>query len=578
MKNRHGLSCILAVLLLAALLLTACGTGVSPAEPEETAAPTQAEELPEGAVRVSTVDELLAAIAPNAVIVLQEGEYDLSKASDYGVEDLSGPYHWELVYGGCGLVLSHVPGLRLIGQGEVSILAQPRYAEVITFRESWDLSLEGLTLGHVQAPGGCSAGVLSFSDCDDVRVDNCRLFGCGSMGITATNCQSLAVRGSQIDSCSDGAVTAFGCRDLRLEDCKLCDCGLGQDFPAGNLIYTERCVGLALVNCQITGNRVNQILLNQWSDQVALLGCRVADNRVLGSYFQFTGRSVTVDKCSFQRRSSERYYPQDGTLFALDPAGEELISFDLDHMELARAEYDGPAEREPVRPERTELPDGGVEVRVSNTEELLAAIAPNTTIVLEAGTYDLSNAVGYGREDGDWYTWDPVFDGFCLKLTDVQNLTIQGAGMEETLITVSPRYAAVFSFQNCENLRVSGLTAGHSEAPGYCAGNVLDFDSCRNVSLEDCGLFGCGVMGIWAWNCQDFAVRDSRIYECSSAAAQIESCLNVSFDGCSIYDCDEGNDVIYVLNGSIAWNGEELTEGAHRFDRESYLGALNAEW
>ena len=231
---------LLILLLGFALLLSACGTGaetaVKPAEAAEEPAQTADAPLPEGAVEVSTVDELLAAIAPNAVIVLREGEYDLSTAADYGVEELQGWYHWELVYGGSALVVSGVPGLQLIGQGEVSILARPRYAEVLTFRDCWDLRLESLTLGHTTEAGGCCAGVLNLSNCDTVEVSGCRLFGCGALGLTAYACSAVALRGTRIDSCSDGAVSASGCRDLRLEDCELCDCGLSQEAPGGSLL------------------------------------------------------------------------------------------------------------------------------------------------------------------------------------------------------------------------------------------------------------------------------------------------------------------------------------------------------
>ena len=176
--NHHGFHSLLA-LLLCLLILTGCGTGAAPAETESTQEPATEEALPEGAVLVSTVDELLAAIAPNAVIVLQEGEYDLSTASDYGEEDLRGPYRWELVYGGCQLDISDVYGLSLIGRGQVSILARPRYAEVLSFSGCWDLRLENLTLGHTTQPGGCASGVLNLSDCENVSVEDCRLFGCG---------------------------------------------------------------------------------------------------------------------------------------------------------------------------------------------------------------------------------------------------------------------------------------------------------------------------------------------------------------------------------------------------------------
>ena len=64
----------LALLLILALAccFAACG--------QETAA---------GPVEASTVDELLAAIAPGAEIVLAEGEFALSTASDYGKSEVN---------------------------------------------------------------------------------------------------------------------------------------------------------------------------------------------------------------------------------------------------------------------------------------------------------------------------------------------------------------------------------------------------------------------------------------------------------------------------------------------------------
>ena len=567
---------LLCLLLGFSLLLSACGAGGTAADTSAAAEASQAP-LPEGAVLVSTVDELLSAIAPNAIIVLQEGEYDLSTAADYGVEGLQGRYRWELVYGGSALVISDVPGLQLIGQGQVSLLARPRYAEVLSFQSCWDLRLEGVTLGHTTEPGGCCAGVLNLVGCDNVEVSGCRLFGCGSLGITASGCSGVAVRSSRIDSCSDGAVRAYGCRDLRLEDCELCDCGLSQEGPGGSLLFTERCVGFALVNCVITGNRINRLLQNQRSSQAALLGCRVEDNRVLETVFLLEGRSVTVDKCSFRLRQGERYYENANAVFAKDINGEDLISFDLDHMELARASYDGPVEDAPAGSAYTGRPEGLREVQVSTVDELLAAIAPDTCILLKEGVYDLSTASDYGRAGSGNYSWQECYDGYALALSDLNNLWICGAGKESTLITAVPRYAAVFSLFNCERVGFSDLTAGHSEEPGYCAGNVLDLDSCRDLSVEGCGLFGCGVIGINAFNCEGLSVRETEIYECSWSAATIDSCFDVSFEGCSIHDCDDGNDIIYLYGGSAAWNGEELRVGTHRFDGENHLGRLGGE-
>ena len=583
---------LLPLLLLLALLLTACGAGEpaavestpevteepapqsteTPEAPEETP-----EELPEGAVAVSTVDELLSAIAPNTTIVLRAGDYDLSTAADYGQEELRGYYSWLLVPGGCTLCIRNVDGLQLLGQGEVSILARPRYAEVLSFTGCADLRLEGLTLGHTQEPGACAGGVLNCGACENVNVENCHLYGCGSVGLTSSDCRGLILQGCRIDGCSSGAVLAYGSRDLRLVDCQLCDNGQGKESSGYELIAADRCRDLALVNCEISGNRVQRILRSSWCERTSLLGCKLEGNRILDAVFQFQGKSAVVDRCSFTLRSQERYYPAGSSAFARNAEGEELISFDLDHMEWGEAEYAGPP-AEDARPQRTELPEGGSEVHAATVDELLAAIAPDTTIYLEPGTYTLSEAADYGSGGSDWYTWEEDFDGYSLTIQQVENLCIVGAGKDDTLLLAEPRYASVLRFRECEGIVLSGFTAGHSEAPGYCTGNVLDLYTCTTVTVEDCGLFGCGVIGVYAVNCMDLHLRETEIYECSFAGADLSTCVDVYFEGCSIHDCDEGRNYIFLRGGDCSWDGEPLRVGCTLFEGGSCLGPVEPVW
>lgn len=586
----------LPALLLAALLLIACSQGTPSArqnepvayeaaqitaEPAETAAaqPTKkaapeptAEPLPEGTVEVGTVDELLAALAPNTTILLKEGEYDLTTAADYGDEGLRGCYSWELVLGGAQLNITGLRGLRLVGQGQVSIVTRPRYADVIRFADCWDLTLEGLTLGHTKAPGGCIGDVLHLDACDGVCLENCRLYGCGVLGVSAMGCESVTLRNCRIDSCSSGAVYASGCRDMRLEDCSVSDCGLGQEGAGGSLFLLDQCKGFALVNCEISGNRVQELVQNYWSEQVSLLGCRVEQNHFLNAVFVLMGRGVTVDKCAFRLRGSERYYAQGGSVMARTPEGKDLTQGDLDAMAQERAEYAGPAAQTVSEPERTQQPDGTYEVHVSTAEELIAAIAPNTTVYLKAGVYDLSGVADCGGPGGDWYGWDSDYDGYTLKIVGVSGLKLVGAGKGETVLTATPRYAAVLRFQSCDDLTLSGITAGHSEGPGYCSGNVLDFFGCWNVTLEGCGLYGCGVLGIWAMDSSGMAVRGCEIYECSSGAADFSGCTGVSFEGCSIHDCEYNQICLYGCE--MTWDGQLLSSGTHAFQDTAYLGEV----
>ena len=225
-----------------------------------------------------------------------------------------------------------------------------------------------------------------------------------------------------------------------------------------------------------------------------------------------------------------------------------------------------------------DLPDTKT-VTVTTADEFIAALDSNVTIRIETELLDLSTASGYGEAFGDHYRWAREFDGPTLEIHDVENLRIIGSGKDSTVIQATPRYADVLRFVDCKNLALFDFTAGHlKEAPGSCSGMVLTFRKCSEVSIRACGLFGCGVMGIWAFNCIGFQVRETEIYECSSLAATIDNCRDVSFEGCSIYDCDDGNNKMDLFNCSVTWNGETLRSGSHWFDHGACTGGAAWDW
>ena len=178
---------------------------------------------------------------------------------------------------------------------------------------------------------------------------------------------------------------------------------------------------------------------------------------------------------------------------------------------------------------------------VSTVDEFLAAIRPNATIVLAEGTYDLSTAADYGKENADPnYAWvavpesDENTPGFELQILGVEGLTIRGAGEGKSTLAAVPRYANVLHFLNCDGLRVEELTAGHTQAPGYCNGGVLYFDVCSDLAVSNCGLFGCGTIGVQARDCRGLDVKGCHIYECSYSAVNVHSCQNVLVEACQV--------------------------------------------
>ena len=205
-------------------------------------------------------------------------------------------------------------------------------------------------------------------------------------------------------------------------------------------------------------------------------------------------------------------------------------------------------------PELSVSEDG--KVHVTTVDEFLAAIAPDTTIYLEAGTYDLSTAEGYGVSGTERYHWELRFDGPSLVITGVDGLTIEGAGAESVTIAAVPRYADVLSFERCAGLTLRGFTAGHTEEKGACTGGVLYFDLCDDAVIDGCALFGCGIMGITAGSCADMNVSNTEIYDCEYGAVTLND-SNAVFDNCDIHD-NGGPD--FQLYGSTAIvDGKEQT-------------------
>ena len=138
-------------------------------------------------------------------------------------------------------------------------------------------------------------------------------------------------------------------------------------------------------------------------------------------------------------------------------------------------------------------------------------------------------------------------------IENVDNMTIRSADGDVKAHTLSatPRYANVLSFRNCSNITLFGFTAGHTKEPGSCAGGVLDFQNSDGIIVDNCGLFGCGILGVKADYSSALTVRNCEIYECSQGGIKLYSVEGVTLDnntfrdigGWSIMDFQMCNDV-----------------------------------
>ena len=195
---------------------------------------------------------------------------------------------------------------------------------------------------------------------------------------------------------------------------------------------------------------------------------------------------------------------------------------------------------------------GPVTVTVNTVDEFLAAIGPDTEIILKAGYYDLSTASDYGmKTDNPYYYWSDIGDGFQLTIQNVDMLTIRGDGKEATKLVHTPRYANVMVFQNCTNMTLEGFTAGHTDG-GECAGGVIHLKGCEQALLNNLGLYGCGTTGVRVDSCKNVAVHYSEIYDCSSNAVQADNTDGLLVENCDIHNLGKDD----FAAGQVFWLGQ----------------------
>ena len=560
---------ILALVLTGLMLLTAFGAAPAAKEgytllSETTPAP--GEKTDETVIQVKDVDELVAAIGPDVTIELLPGEYDLASAASYGKDTGNTYCRWGAASDqGYELDITGADGLTIRGAGmeETTLLAEDRYANVLSFAGCHDLTISGFTAGHSPEPGYCAGGVLYLVNCSNVTAEGCGFFGCGTMGVWATNCDGLTINTCRIYECSDSAVSVDSSKNVQVLDSEIDHNGWKNDYPASGLFWAYGGDSFTVSGCHIHDNIADLLLGTSYAGSVSFLSSRVEYNTFI-NVFELYDAPATIDGCVFHWNEMDRWYADPSysaayerpSLYARDLQGNDLNEDDLNAMEYRAVQLTGTEEI--VYQEPTEVPAGG-EITVTTIDEFLNAIGPDRTIILDGSSLSLADAAGYGSVDGMYYRWNACYDGPQLIICGVSNLTIRGAADDPAATTFMavPRYADVICFQGCDNVRLSCLTLGHSEGASDCAGAVLDFESCNGITLDSCRLYGCGTIGVNAYTCSDIRLTDCEIYDCSIGGVVLFTVYSASFQNCRIYDVPSPMLSLYDSN-AVFWNGTAL--------------------
>lgn len=165
-------------------------------------------------------------------------------------------------------------------------------------------------------------------------------------------------------------------------------------------------------------------------------------------------------------------------------------------------------------------------VTVNNMQDMVSAIASNTKIIIEEGNY-VASAGAIKTEYGYIKTG--------IRVENIENLTIEAKGNVEIKLNVG--YLPVFEIEGSKNITFVGLSLGHDVPEGSCEGegDVISAFNSQNITINNCDLWGCGIVGIWTQNSGNINVTNTTIRDCeNSAVACYMPDGNMTLDNCKI--------------------------------------------
>jgi membrane-bound lytic murein transglycosylase B len=219
----------------------------------EKAFASSSSERPPHAVRVRTVQELLAAIRPGAHVVLESGVYDLARARHVRSQSV----RW--LQGGA--VVFNTADLSLEAEERALILGLSTAAPALHFIQCPGLRLQNLAFGPPDLAMGLSedaAALLVLEECPGARLDVCLFQGGAGQdhlsavpGVQVKRCVGLELRNSMLQGSGGSGAPALS---LEHSPGALLRNVVFRDNPAAPLVAARDSAGTELADCLLQGN------------------------------------------------------------------------------------------------------------------------------------------------------------------------------------------------------------------------------------------------------------------------------------------------------------------------------------
>ncbi len=225
-------------------------------------------------VRATTPDEFLRAVAPDVVIVLAPGVYDLGAARSR----LGGFAAWVGSGETRALVLRGLRNFSLRAEdpsSQTEIVSPNPDSAVIALENCVDSSVSGLRLAH-RARNACAGPVLSAFACSGISVEDCVLDGCGALGLDVDNCDNVAARRVVTSNCGRSGASVRASEFVSFSDCVF------RGNAAGPLVLVGEAAELSFVRTVFEGNKGSAILggIGQPYGPVSFKECTFRSNAI----------------------------------------------------------------------------------------------------------------------------------------------------------------------------------------------------------------------------------------------------------------------------------------------------------
>jgi hypothetical protein len=126
----------------------------------------------------------------------------------------------EMVTDGRQLVLNSMKHLAIRGRKGAMLYADPRYSFVLSLSFCEDVVIDNLILGH-SFSGYCNGGVINVENSQDVVINRCDLFGCGTYGLCTRRADRVVLMNSFIRHCTYGITDLNESKHLTFYNCDI---------------------------------------------------------------------------------------------------------------------------------------------------------------------------------------------------------------------------------------------------------------------------------------------------------------------------------------------------------------------